>query len=60
MGVPRMRRGLLGAALSFGPPGVAITEGVVDVRWWTPGELSASDALFAPPDLPRIVRENDA
>jgi len=34
-------------------------EGVVDVRWWTESELAASDARFAPPDLPRIVRQND-
>ena len=31
-------------------------EGVVDVRWWTPGELARSDARFAPPDLPERVR----
>jgi hypothetical protein len=35
-------------------------EGVVDVRWWTPEEMAASPARFAPPDLPRIVLENDA
>jgi TDG/mug DNA glycosylase family protein len=35
-------------------------EGLVDMRWWTPDELAASSERFAPPDLPRIVRENDA
>ena len=31
-------------------------EGVVDVRWWAPEELAASDEQFAPPDLPERVR----
>ena len=35
-------------------------EGLVDMRWWTPEELGSSHERFAPPDLPRIVRENDA
>jgi 8-oxo-dGTP diphosphatase len=32
-------------------------EGVTDVRWWTPEELEAADALFAPRRLPLLVRE---
>jgi G:T/U-mismatch repair DNA glycosylase/8-oxo-dGTP pyrophosphatase MutT (NUDIX family) len=31
-------------------------EGVVAVRWWTPGELARSRDQFAPPDLPERVR----
>ncbi|HEY8724132.1 MAG TPA: NUDIX domain-containing protein [Gaiellaceae bacterium] len=31
-------------------------EGVVDVRWWSPSELEATDAQFAPPDLVERVR----
>lgn len=31
-------------------------EGVVEVRWWSRGELEASDAQFAPPDLVERVR----
>ena len=31
-------------------------EGVVDVRWWTGDELTASVEQFAPPDLPGRVR----
>jgi 8-oxo-dGTP pyrophosphatase MutT (NUDIX family) len=31
-------------------------EGVVDVRWWSVEELLASDAQFAPSDLPDRVR----
>jgi len=26
-------------------------EGVVDVRWWTPGELAATTERLTPPDL---------
>lgn len=32
------------------------SEGMTDVRWWTPEELDASDALFAPRQLPLLVR----
>lgn len=32
-------------------------EGMTAVRWWTPEELEASDALFAPRRLPLLVRE---
>jgi G:T/U-mismatch repair DNA glycosylase/ADP-ribose pyrophosphatase YjhB (NUDIX family) len=32
-------------------------EGVVEQRWWTPGELAASQELFAPRRLPELVRE---
>jgi TDG/mug DNA glycosylase family protein len=31
-------------------------EGVVDVRWWSPSELAASAARFAPPNLVERVR----
>jgi 8-oxo-dGTP pyrophosphatase MutT (NUDIX family) len=31
------------------------SEGMTDVRWWTPDELDASDALFAPRRLPLLV-----
>jgi 8-oxo-dGTP diphosphatase len=31
-------------------------EGMTAVRWWTLGELEASDALFAPRRLPLLVR----
>jgi TDG/mug DNA glycosylase family protein len=38
-------------------PTIDLTEeGVVDVRWWTPAELAASDEQFAPADLPERVR----
>jgi 8-oxo-dGTP pyrophosphatase MutT (NUDIX family) len=30
-------------------------EFVAEVRWWTQGELAASDALFAPRRLPELV-----
>lgn len=29
---------------------------MTDVRWWTPEELEASNALFAPRRLPVLVR----
>lgn len=32
-------------------------EGVTAIRWWTPEELEATDALFAPRRLPLLVRE---
>jgi TDG/mug DNA glycosylase family protein len=32
-------------------------EGVVELRWWTPEELAASNELFAPRRLPELVRE---
>lgn len=32
-------------------------EHVHEVRWWSPAELAASDATFAPRDLPRLYRE---
>jgi ADP-ribose pyrophosphatase YjhB (NUDIX family) len=32
-------------------------EGMTAVRWWTPEELEASTALFAPRRLPLLVRE---
>lgn len=32
-------------------------EGMTAVRWWTPEELEASEALFAPRRLPLLVRE---
>ena len=32
-------------------------EGVDEVRWWTPAELVASAATFAPRSLPRLVCE---
>jgi 8-oxo-dGTP pyrophosphatase MutT (NUDIX family) len=32
-------------------------EGVVDQRWWTPEELAATRARFAPRRLPELVRE---
>jgi 8-oxo-dGTP pyrophosphatase MutT (NUDIX family) len=31
------------------------SEGVTDVRWWTPEELETSEALFAPRRLPLLV-----
>ena len=31
-------------------------EGVTAVRWWTPEELEAADAVFAPRRLPSLVR----
>ena len=31
-------------------------EGMTAVRWWTPDELEASEALFAPRRLPLLVR----
>ena len=32
-------------------------EGMTAVRWWTLGELEATDAIFAPRRLPLLVRE---
>jgi G:T/U-mismatch repair DNA glycosylase/ADP-ribose pyrophosphatase YjhB (NUDIX family) len=32
-------------------------EGIVEQRWWTPEELVASGAIFAPRRLPELVRE---
>jgi 8-oxo-dGTP pyrophosphatase MutT (NUDIX family) len=32
-------------------------EGVTDVRWWSPEELGATEALFAPRRLPELVRD---
>ncbi len=32
-------------------------EHVHDVRWWSPAELAASAAVFAPRQLPRLYRE---
>jgi 8-oxo-dGTP diphosphatase len=32
-------------------------EGITAVRWWTPEELEASEAVFAPRRLPHLVRE---
>jgi ADP-ribose pyrophosphatase YjhB (NUDIX family) len=32
-------------------------EGVTEVRWWTPDELEATDAVFAPRRLQALVRE---
>jgi len=32
-------------------------EYVTAVRWWTQEELTATDAQFAPRDLPLLVRE---
>ena len=32
-------------------------ENVEELRWWTPGELLASDAEFAPRRLPALLRE---
>ncbi|MBR7741929.1 NUDIX domain-containing protein [Phycicoccus sp. BSK3Z-2] len=34
-------------------------ENVHEVRWWSPEEIATSDAVFAPRDLPRLVRELD-
>ena len=33
------------------------TEGVTDVRWWTPAEIRASDAVFAPRRLAALLDE---
>jgi len=32
-------------------------EGMTAIRWWTPSELEATDAIFAPRRLPLLVRE---
>jgi hypothetical protein len=32
-------------------------EGMTAIRWWTPGELEATDAIFAPRRLPLLLRE---
>jgi 8-oxo-dGTP pyrophosphatase MutT (NUDIX family) len=32
-------------------------EGMTAIRWWTPAELEATDAIFAPRRLPSLVRE---
>jgi G:T/U-mismatch repair DNA glycosylase/ADP-ribose pyrophosphatase YjhB (NUDIX family) len=32
-------------------------EGVVELRWWSPAELAATDALFAPRRLPELLRQ---
>ena len=32
-------------------------EGMTAIRWWTPEELEATDALFAPRRLPMLVAE---
>jgi ADP-ribose pyrophosphatase YjhB (NUDIX family) len=33
------------------------TEGVYEVRWWTPAELQSSDATFYPTRLARFLRQ---
>jgi 8-oxo-dGTP diphosphatase len=33
------------------------TEGVYEVRWWTPAELESSDATFYPTRLARFLRQ---
>jgi ADP-ribose pyrophosphatase YjhB (NUDIX family) len=30
-------------------------DGILAVRWWTPGALAASQAVFWPPNLPELV-----
>jgi G:T/U-mismatch repair DNA glycosylase/ADP-ribose pyrophosphatase YjhB (NUDIX family) len=32
-------------------------EGIAELRWWTPAELAAADALFAPRRLPDLVAD---
>jgi hypothetical protein len=30
-------------------------DGILAVRWWTPGALAGSQAVFWPPNLPELV-----